>query len=422
MDSKNLAGVSGVVDDSGSVCVADDVCCVRVKDDASGAVTGVDLRVLSDRELIDLCQKCGKNAKMWLRKFAVLLPEVFKRGLYRRRGFASIHEFAAKVAGMGQFTVDQILSLDRVLDGKPVLRSLIEEYGWSKVRVVAGCATSETDAMWADKVKILPKSALEVYVRGIKMQRDRDVCGNVDVVGGGVGGRASEGGLFVGETVVGDGLSGKNGDVCVVGGVAIDAGGRNLTCNSFPGERKLDFADEIGWSTMSIKIDPKTEFKLRLLKQKIEKERKEKISFGELFKVMVEEIENVQENEKAGKKVDEKSGAGAKKIEVEKPNYPSRYIPANIKKYLHEKYGEKCGFPGCGNPAVILHHTKRYSLYGDHDPSSIVPLCKDHHDIAHGALISGERDEPGEWKLSENQICREANYLIDEMFRERRKR
>jgi len=57
---------------------------------------------------------------MWSRKFAALLPEVDKRQLFRKHGFYSIFEFAAKLAGMGRKTVED----------RPLLKAQIEQFGW----------------------------------------------------------------------------------------------------------------------------------------------------------------------------------------------------------------------------------------------------------------------------------------------------
>jgi hypothetical protein len=125
---------------------------------------------MSDSELYSLCKKYGNNAKLWMRKFAGLLPEVYRRRLYRRRGFASIHEFAAKLAGMSEASVDRILCLSRKLEDKPVLKKQLEEgeQSWSKIKTVAYVATPETDEKWAQKVEILPQLVLEACVQNYR--------------------------------------------------------------------------------------------------------------------------------------------------------------------------------------------------------------------------------------------------------------
>lgn len=73
---------------------------------------------LTDSQLYKLAQEYGLKAKQWLRKFEGLLPEIYRRKLYKRRGFASIHEFAGKLAGMSHEKVDKILRLSSYLEDK----------------------------------------------------------------------------------------------------------------------------------------------------------------------------------------------------------------------------------------------------------------------------------------------------------------
>ncbi len=57
---------------------------------------------LTDEKLYELCKMYGARALEWRRKFIGLLPEVERRKLYRKKGFASVFEFAAKLAGVSQ--------------------------------------------------------------------------------------------------------------------------------------------------------------------------------------------------------------------------------------------------------------------------------------------------------------------------------
>ncbi len=126
------------------------------------------MKNLSDKELWGLCKKYGGNAKMWSRKFASLLPEVDKRKLWRKYGFYSIEEFAAKLAGLNYETTRRILNLGKKFEDKPFLRAQMEKQGWSKLRVVASVATKENDKSLAEKVSLLPKKALEIYITGMQ--------------------------------------------------------------------------------------------------------------------------------------------------------------------------------------------------------------------------------------------------------------
>ena len=125
---------------------------------------------LSDEALYRLCQEYGVNAQQWLRKFGGLLPEVFRRRLYKRRGFESIHHFAKVVGGMNERTVDKILNLAKTLEDKPFLRYQLESgnQGWSKIEKVASIATSENEAELAKKVEELPQRSLVIYVQSLR--------------------------------------------------------------------------------------------------------------------------------------------------------------------------------------------------------------------------------------------------------------
>ncbi len=404
---------------------------------------------LSDEVLFELCQKYGKNAKIWMRKFACLLPEVFKRQLYRRKRFASIHEFAACLAGMNYSATDQVISLFRALEDKPILRGLIEEYGWSKVRVVASISTPATDEFWAGKVKILSKGALETYVRGLREQEERKMLG----VGAGDGFLGSEAsvGFLCSEGKIGSTETNEQ----IYEATIVDP------CHFFPGEKlqpvnraQIDifkdqnielkntqdgkfygyengdrhwdgYRDSYGYgrvlNTLSIRLDEDTEFKLRLIKQKLEKKTKREVNFGEVVRYMISQIEKMN-TEYAGTSETQKVANCAPKVidisetsKASKSAMPntvetgkttltgrkfSRYIPACIRKELAEMYKQKCAYPGCKFPAEHIHHTDGFSINGTHDLRYMKPLCKHHHDIAHASLIKNETFvNPKNWEL-----------------------
>jgi hypothetical protein len=61
----------------------------------------------------------------------------------------------------------------------------------------------------------------------------------------------------------------------------------------------------------------------------------------------------------------------------------TRYKNKEIQELLHEKYGGKCAFNGCTKPAEQIHHKVPFGLQSLHDPAFMVPLCKEHHRLAH---------------------------------------
>lgn len=450
-----------------------------------------DPRLLSDDKLFLLCQQYGNNAKMWKRKFEELLPEVMKRELYRRKRFISIYEFAAKVAGLSYDTVDRVLRVYKQLEDKPKLRALIVEFGWSKLQIISGIATVDTDESWAEKVRVLPKSSLETIVRDFRKQAERkrleffkneDLKNSSNRSGSNIGDKIEHGKDFLNHTGCMTGnvpmgindtnspnrkvFPGENlpfieksdGTTCLIDrktGEICDPLG---ACNSLKADFGTnEFADN-GWPIMSFKVDPETEFRLRKLKLQIEKERKVRLSFNQFFKIMIERAEwnatgssankglisaqkerlaekkiqsvsdesvNVSEHEGTAKSLestaerrpatsdrtklatdsDDKSKAKSliaeKSATSDQTKFPSRHIPTAIKNFLIQKYKGRCGFPGCEKPFEVFHHVQRFALGKAHDPGAIVPLCKEHHDVAHGGWIGNETDRGGTLDWSE---------------------
>ena len=128
------------------------------------------LRNMTDKQLYALCKKWGAEALEARRKFAGLLPEVFRRRLFERRGFCSIYEFAAKLAGMSRDQVDMVLRLDRKFEDKPILREALVkgEVSPHKLIRVASIANAENQQKLFEKTRQLSKQAIDVFVKDYK--------------------------------------------------------------------------------------------------------------------------------------------------------------------------------------------------------------------------------------------------------------
>ncbi len=122
---------------------------------------------ITDEKLLRLCEKFGKQTLLWRRKFMGLLPEVNRRRLYEKKGCQSIFEFAAKLAGLSEEQVRVVLRLERRFEDKPTLKSLLEEgrVSVNKLVRVVSIATPENEEDLAEKVRLLPREALETLVR-----------------------------------------------------------------------------------------------------------------------------------------------------------------------------------------------------------------------------------------------------------------
>jgi hypothetical protein len=86
-------------------------------------------------------------------KLLALLPQIYKEKVYEAKGFATIYEYAGKLAGLSHSTVEKALKLDEKLRDKPLLQKAIETQGVHKIAIIASLATPENEKMFADKVE-----------------------------------------------------------------------------------------------------------------------------------------------------------------------------------------------------------------------------------------------------------------------------
>lgn len=128
------------------------------------------ISALTNGQLLNLCQKYGAQARLWRLKFIGLLPEVNKRRLFEEKGCSSIFEFAAKFCGLSADQTRLALNLEKRIEDKPVLKQMFTngEASMYKLNRVASIATAENEEELAAKIKLLPKSALETFVRDEK--------------------------------------------------------------------------------------------------------------------------------------------------------------------------------------------------------------------------------------------------------------
>ena len=125
---------------------------------------------MTDDELYNKAKFYGRNALHWRQKFIGLLPEVDRRQLFESKGFDSIFEFAYKLAGLSEQQVRTALNLNQRFSELPTLKALLEEgkVSVNKLIRVASIATPEHERELAQAVQILPKKALETWVRDEK--------------------------------------------------------------------------------------------------------------------------------------------------------------------------------------------------------------------------------------------------------------
>lgn len=287
------------------------------------------------------------------RKFLGLLPEVNKRRLYERRGFISIFEFAAKLAGISQEQVRNVLNLERQFCDKAILQTLLisGEVSVNKLVRVASIATTENQNDLAEKVKNLPNRALEIVVKEIKY---------------------------------GDQIRAQNGNQngCMKP-IFSDAELRVQPAKDI----KRDINSDL---KLLEKLSPE-------LKNKLHEMLEKGLDINEiLLELLAKREQEITEQKEqiAGQYVAEQKNAGIKRKSPDsynssnhslKPasNHTYRYIPVAIKKIIHQEFGCKCAIPGCKSQARQLHHTARFAISQSHNPHYLAPLCPGHHTLAH---------------------------------------
>jgi len=345
-------------------------------------ISKIDFENISDKDLYAYCKKVGFNARKWHRKFIATIPEVAKRRLYKKYGYCSIHEFAGKMAGVSHDNVDEVSRVSEKFKELPKMKVLIGEVGLSKLKVVACIATKDTDGFWAEKVKNMTKSSLEIYVKEIKRQDSVSVLDPVAI--------HTILQKFPGELIE------KNQKIPQ----------EQAQINMFDSEKSISQnANQASFSniqnhdkkTFTIQIDEETEFELRKFKLQLEKERKEPVDWNSALKEMVRRAVNIKPD-RCSKIVKEESAFEATKQtakstqaselrtfpEKSKSTVITRYIPAKNKRDIEQKYHSHCAYRGCNKPAEQIHHKDRFAITHSHD--NLVPLCKNHHNFIHQNL------------------------------------
>lgn len=290
---------------------------------------------ITDKQLYNLCKKYGRRARLWRQKFAGLLPEVYKRRLFEKKGYGSIFEFAAKLAGMSQDHVRLVLNLERRFEDKPILKNMLEngEVSVSKMAKVASIATAENQEFLATQIKLLPRAALETLVRDINHEA------------------VHQNALY----------EPKN------------------ECKSVPGNTNWSHnCENVNQHQNQHQDDPYLNTEVR---QKLFTLQQKGIDINALLLEFLEkrELEIAQEKERLARKSESPSFAP----DNGKAKSHSRHISAEIKNILKQEFGEKCSLPHCMRPAETIHHTQRFALSGNHNPYFLAPLCEEHHAIAH---------------------------------------
>jgi hypothetical protein len=358
----------------------------------------IDFKNLSDKDLYKYCKTIGFNARKWHRRFMATIPEVFKRRLYKKYGCCSIHEFTAKMAGVSHDNTDEVLRVSEKFKELPKMKALIGEVGLSKLKIVACIATKDTDSFWAEKVKNMTKSSLEIYAREIKRKETEAE----KIIYNPVLQPITQ--KFPGESRVENLNSPQQQEQ-----INMFDSRKSIPQNN--NDARVENIQNHDKKAFTIQIDPETEFELRKFKLQLEKNKKEPVDWNFTLKEMVKRAtnektvkeKNILKKELSSNKQDfhKNLHQTSKSVPASEPRTKnlksqqtvvtsgiqpktkpvSRYIPAKIKHDLDQKYNGQCAYRGCSKPAEHIHHKDRFSKTKNH--KNLIPLCKTHHDLIH---------------------------------------
>jgi hypothetical protein len=325
----------------------------------------------------------GRNAREWMRKCVLLLPEIERNRVWEKKGFFSIYEYAIKLAGMSRETVNEGLRILKKIEDKPELLKVVKEKGYLAIKPVATIATAETAKFWAEKAKIMSVHTLETYVKEIRKQENNQSE---------INNQESQNGLFMPK---------------------IEDIGRHVAAEKadFPQKKAILIFVEPQIAEQLEKLKAKNDWNtlmkefLKLREEKLNTELKE-IERKEIKKIikkknkMVAAVEQNEDGEIGGAILNEGTRTTKTVINKNELYKAKNHQPSTkTKKYVLHKTNNTCAFPGCTKPAENLHHTERFSIMGRHNPEKIIPLCKEHHELVHDGLIENEEDPVEKWKI-----------------------
>lgn len=263
----------------------------------------IEIRNLDNREFYKYCQFIGKNSRMWKNRFVALLPEVARRGIHKKHGFATIVKFAAVVGGVGKRTVEAVFQVERHIEDKPALKEILPNVGVNKMRVIATIATKENQEELAEKVQTMPQSVLELVARDYRNKVEEERLSKLD-----------------GE---------KEGEI-----------------SQIPRARDLQNERVV----MKFDVDKKVRLELEKFRMMVEKEKKEALTWEEVMKELLT-----------------RATVPKKQYKQKTSKSKSRQTPESKKREETEKYNGKCAISECNAAATEFHHPDRYALNPSHE-------------------------------------------------------
>lgn len=328
-----------------------------------------------DKTIHDQFSAYGRNAKEWMNKCILLLPQVEKNQIWAKKGFSNIYEYARKLAGMSRNKVNESLRILGKTENLPAIRKMIEQKGIFAVKPVVNIVTSETEEFWAKRVSEMNKNTLETFVRDYRKEHEY-ADGGFRLIGAGTIGRPGAG------HPAEKGLNKPN---------------NFQECSGI-------FSITDSKINISIKVEPEV---LAALK-KIKGDNDWNFIMKKMLKSYQKEIEAEQRQFQA-ELMQEKPAA------VKTNNHA---VTATIKKYIIKRSKGICEHQNCKKPGVNIHHTEPFALRKVHDPDKLVHLCEEHHQIIHFGYIDDSSFGTASWKQIEKLPSYDIKNIINQRISE----
>lgn len=297
----------------------------------------LNFRKLSDRQLYSICKKWGAAVLTARRKFGGLLPEVHRREMaswkkggswLKKRGFFGMYDFAARLAGMSQRQVDDVIRQDKRFEDKPMLRAALVsgEVSVNKLARVVSIATVENQLEILEKVKALSKVGLDCFVKDYRRENEKldgffkPLIEQTSLYG------QNENANFGLRVAIVKTEFGQGGQAEAKVGSVRDARSQD---KKLPVNLDEDIAKEL--LEMQEKGIDVNDLLREFLREKQEKHEREKA-----------EVAHKQTQER-----DERAIIG----------YPAtRHVPAVVRRIVMREFGDRCSVNGCGKQSGNLHH------------------------------------------------------------------
>lgn len=332
----------------------------------------------TDQQLLTLCEKYGLQARLWRQKFLGLLPEVYKRRLYRKKGCSSIFEFAKKLAGISEEQVRLVLNLERRFEDKPTLhQALIEgQVSVNKLSRIASIATQDNEADLAEQIKLLPSRALETFVRDEKILSQSAGSPTDSAEKSDDSGRSNlklKNLHMQTKQLWEDGQEDKAGGNFETSQTSEQNSNQKLNFSNSP-DRAENFQNRFN---IFLELNLSSDILSKLLELK-----RKGIDLNQTILDLLQQRDNEIQQEKE-KLAQEAENTAHGNFTARARTKISRHISQKIKKLLQKEYGTKCAVPHCMKKSEPIHHTARFALTRSHNPFFLAPLCREHHAIAH---------------------------------------